>query len=56
MIDGDKVRGWKKDSLTEKVIACIIKVHQKLGPGFLESIYRNAMAVELQRQGLDVSI
>ena len=40
------------DSLTERIIPCIIKVHQTLGPGFLESIYRNALIIELDRFGL----
>lgn len=41
---------------TEKVmretIGCAIAVHRELGRGFLESIYRAAMAIELTRQGL----
>lgn len=40
------------DELTEKIIGCIIKVHPVLGPGFLESIYRRALRVELRNQGL----
>ena len=42
----------KEDMLTSRVIWCVIKVHQTLGPGFLESIYRNALRVELRSQGL----
>ena len=38
--------------LTYKIIGCAIKVHKELGPGYLESIYENALAIELQRQGL----
>ena len=34
------------------MIGCIIRVHQKLGPGFIESIYRNALVVECGLQGL----
>ncbi len=56
MMCGDKTTGWENDTLSEKVIGCIIKVHQVLGPGFLESIYRNALAVEFQRRGLIVEI
>ena len=33
-----------------------MKVHRQLGPGFLESVYRNALAFELRRAGLEVEI
>ena len=42
------------EALTEKIIGCAIKVHKKLGPGFLESIYENAFIIELQRKNLMV--
>lgn len=38
--------------LTERVIGCAIKVHRALGPGFLESVYENALAIELEREGV----
>jgi len=41
-------------NLTGKIIECIIKVHQILGPGFLENIYRNALMIELRTKGLKV--
>lgn len=44
--------GCGSDELTARVIQCIILVHQTLGPGFLESIYRNALRIELRRQNL----
>jgi len=40
------------EALTEKIIGCAIEVHKKLGPGFLESIYENALIIELQRKNL----
>ena len=43
------------DGLTEKIIGCAMKVHQSLGPGFLESVYEKALAHELGKTGLDVS-
>ena len=33
-----------------------MKVHRQLGPGFLESVYRNALAFELRRAGLSVEL
>jgi len=38
--------------LTEKIIGAAIEVHRKLGPGFLESVYENALVVELRKRGL----
>ena len=38
--------------LTEKVIGCAVQVHRTLGPGFLESIYRNALCLEFQLNGI----
>ena len=40
--------------LTEKIIGCAIEVHKHLGPGLLESAYREAMVYELRRVGLHV--
>jgi GxxExxY protein len=42
------------DPLTRKIIACAIEVHQQLGPGLLEKLYREAMAIELELAGLKV--
>ena len=38
--------------VTEKVIGAAFEVYRVLGYGFLESVYRRAMQVELQRLGL----
>jgi GxxExxY protein len=40
--------------LTEKIIGCAFKVHNKLGCGFAERIYENARALELRKLGLNV--
>ena len=33
--------------LTERIIAAAIRVHIELGPGFLEAMYEEALAIEL---------
>ncbi len=38
--------------LTDKIIECYYNVYNKLGYGFLESVYERAMIVELNEQGL----
>ena len=37
----------EEEQLMTESIGCAIAVHKALGPGFLESIYRKAMCVEL---------
>ena len=49
-----KVEKWRKEILTDKIINACINVHKELGPGFLESIYHNALKIELERQKLVV--
>ena len=40
--------------LAGKIIGFAMKIHSALGPGFLESVYQNALMVELRRAGLKV--
>ncbi len=42
----------KYKSLTEKVIKIFYKVYNKLGYGFLEKVYENAMMLEFAREGI----
>jgi GxxExxY protein len=44
------------DDLTELVIGCAIRVHHALGPGLLESIYRDCLVIELIAGGLTVEV
>ena len=43
-------------ALSEKIIGLAMKVHRTLGAGFLESVYRNALAFELRRAGIAVEL
>jgi GxxExxY protein len=42
------------EEVGRKIIGAAIEVHRTLGPGFLESIYRKALAYELSLQGIPV--
>jgi GxxExxY protein len=41
-----------KDEVTERIIGAAIEVHRILGPGLLESIYEEALAIELELRGI----
>jgi GxxExxY protein len=41
-----------EQALTKSVIACFYRVYDALGYGFLESVYRRAMGLELRACGL----
>ena len=40
--------------LTDKIIKAFYDVYNALGYGFLEKVYENALAVELEKMGLHV--
>ena len=40
------------DELSSRVINSAPKVHRQLGPGFLESIYHNALLIQLRADGM----
>jgi len=40
--------------LTDKIIGCMYDVYNKLGYGFLEKVYENALIIKLRQLGLEV--
>ncbi|MBX2899703.1 MAG: GxxExxY protein [Cyclobacteriaceae bacterium] len=43
----------KYEDVTHKIIGCAMKVHSTLGNGFQEVIYQRALAIEMEKQGLN---
>jgi GxxExxY protein len=46
----------EEDRLSEKIIGLAIEVHRQLGPGLLESAYRQCLCYELQKGGAFVEM
>ncbi len=44
------------EALTETIIGCAIEVHKTLGPGLLESVYRECLVLGLRGSRLGVEI
>jgi len=43
-----------ENEITSEIIKCSIEVHKSLGPGLLESAYKECLFYELQKSGLTV--
>ena len=50
-LDAD-YQDFKYKELIEKIINIFYKVHNKLGYGFLEKVYRDAMMIEFKKEGI----
>ena len=50
--DAEDLSG-ENDPLTGMVIGCAIRIHKVLGPGFLENIYHQALAHELNKASIE---
>ncbi len=42
------------EELTKLIIASAFRIHNRLGAGFLEKVYENALRIELLKRGLKV--
>lgn len=42
----------KYEELTQKIIACAYAVYNKMGSGYLESVYEKCLSIELRKAGI----
>lgn len=47
--------GYKYSDLTEKIIGCAMRVHQKMRNGYQEKIYQVCLRIEFRKSGLSFS-
>ena len=52
MVDRQSEPASEVDRLAYGVIGAAIEVHRQLGPGFLESVYEEALCIELELRGI----
>jgi len=46
----------KHRELSERIIAAAYAVHKELGHGFVEKVYKSALAIELQEKGVKCAL
>ena len=44
------------DELAATILGAAFRVHTRLGPGLLESVYQRVLAYELSKEGLSVEV
>lgn len=44
----------KIDEITKRITGCGLRIHNGLGTGFMEKVYRNTLCIELREAGFKV--
>jgi GxxExxY protein len=52
MNNDQKSKDWTENEIAREVVDAAFKIHQRLGPGLLESVYEVILAYELRKRGL----
>ena len=47
-------QNYIESDLTQEIIGCFYEVYHKLGFGFLEKVYHNALIIELEKKGFEI--
>jgi len=50
------LRTLRHSEISKKIIAAAFAVHKELGYGFVEKVYKNALAIELQEMGVKCAL
>ncbi|MGA2093794.1 MAG: GxxExxY protein [Sedimentisphaerales bacterium] len=50
------MNNYRHSELSKQIIAAAYKVHKGLGCGFVEKVYKNALAIELQEMGIKCNL
>ncbi|HSD63952.1 MAG TPA: GxxExxY protein [Ignavibacteriaceae bacterium] len=45
-----------ENQISKIILDCAFKIHNTLGPGLLESVYKECLAYELNKNGLEVEL
>jgi GxxExxY protein len=48
------MKQWSENELSYVIRGSIFRIHNRLGPGLLESVYESVLAYELEKEGLKV--
>lgn len=54
LVASDRLKEYPHRELTERIIGCVIQVHRELHAGYVERVYENALASELDSNGIQV--
>jgi GxxExxY protein len=52
IVASDSLKEYPHRELTERIIGCAIQVHRELHAGYVERVYENALAAELDANGI----
>jgi|SRR3990167_8269760 len=52
----EKGKNLPYSDLTGSILSCCFEVMKELGPGFIESVYKNALLIAMRQKGLHIEV